>query len=253
MLLVLLGLAVAVLVLATQTGCTPQDSTPNEPETGDNDQVKTEAEITEQLVEASLEVALEEFNTTSTVHSSNNPLSLSQMLDNSNVIREYLTDAGWSVNAISALLANMVSESTINPGRWQDGVGPGYGLVQWDPATKYTNWANAEGYSEDGMVGQLERILLEVSVDGSGSPWDDNLNQWQGFRVSPSVSFQEFTTCDDKSAYDLAIDFMLCYERPADKSEQAKDHRGKNAEQFYNYFINGTTPELKDKNGNLYK
>ena len=81
-------------------------------------------------------------------YDSSNALTMEQMKINANYIWKALKLQGWTKNAVSAILGNMQSESSINPGRWQsDRVGGnpeghGYGLVQWTPYTKYTNWVS---------------------------------------------------------------------------------------------------------------
>ena len=99
-------------------------------------------------------------------YNSSNSLSMDQMKINAKYIRSYLLNEGWADNAIAGLLGNMQHESSINPGRWQGdnvGKGPAYGLVQWDPYTKYTEWAPLHGYSDPSVMdGNLARILYEV-------------------------------------------------------------------------------------------
>ena len=70
--------------------------------------------------------------------SGNRYLSLSEMQNNVDIIHYFFRSAGWTDNAIAAMLGNMQSESTINPGIWEglDPYAGGYGLVQWTP---YTN------------------------------------------------------------------------------------------------------------------
>ena len=79
------------------------------------------------------------------VISSNAYLTVAQMTGNAQYILNYLMARGWSKEAVCAMLGNMQSESTINPGIWQgldsSRVDLGYGLVQWTPSTKYTSWA----------------------------------------------------------------------------------------------------------------
>lgn len=87
-------------------------------------------------------------------YTSNAPLTLAQMENNAEIIYRYFTtdygvgvDWAWSKLAIAAMLGNMEAESTINPGRWENGdinnLNVGYGLVQWTPASKYIDWAGA--------------------------------------------------------------------------------------------------------------
>lgn len=67
------------------------------------------------------------------------------MTANAFMVWQYFNDLGFSMAAIAGLLGNMQQESGINPGRWQGGTGPGYGLVQWDPASNYMNYASRNG------------------------------------------------------------------------------------------------------------
>lgn len=81
-------------------------------------------------------------------YNSSNALTLAQMEINANYIWTALKMQGWTRNAVAGMLGNMQSESSINPGRWQSdrvggsSEGHGYGLVQWTPYTKYTNWVS---------------------------------------------------------------------------------------------------------------
>ena len=171
--------------------------------------------------------------------SGNRYLTQGEMENNALIIYDYLrnkVETPWSKNAICALLGNMQAESTINPGRWQSGVGPGYGLVQWDPASKWQNWAMANHYAEDSLFGQLCKILNEVAMDGVGV-WDDNLHQWQNFRVNPEMSFRSFTT-SNKSVGELSTVFLKCYERPLDQSDSVITYRQELCSNWLTY-LNG--------------
>lgn len=80
----------------------------------------------------------------------NKYLTEAQMQGNALEVYRYFAENGWSLNAIGGILGNMEKESNINPGLWQSlnegNYSGGFGLVQWTPATNYTNWANANGY-----------------------------------------------------------------------------------------------------------
>ena len=69
---------------------------------------------------------------------SNEYLSLEQMKGNALYIWTRLKGAGWTENAVAGVLGNMQSESTINPGLFENrdygNMDNGYGLVQWTPA-----------------------------------------------------------------------------------------------------------------------
>jgi hypothetical protein len=145
----------------------------------------------------------------SSVIAANRVLLQNEMLTNARYIYNYLrslpSSTQWSKGAIVAMLGNMEKESTINPDRWQNGtVNPelGYGLVQWTPSTKYTNWLPSGADKKD-IDNQLGRILYEVS----------NGVQWLSSKHSPAMSFAEFTK-STKSVDVLAEYFLRCYEQP---------------------------------------
>lgn len=162
------------------------------------------------------------------------PLTSSEMSMNAKYIYSYLKAKGWSLNAISGMLGNLQAESTMNPGRWQsEDVGNtslGYGLVQWTPSTKYTEWASSNGFTDySEMDSNLARIIYEV---------ENNL-QWIATDTY-SYSFKEFST-SGLTVSELAKAFLLCYERPADQSESVQNYRSSLAEAWYTE-LSGTTP-----------
>jgi hypothetical protein len=148
-------------------------------------------------------------------------LTLEEMTVNGNYILSYLMGKGWTKNAVCGMLGNMQSESSINPARWQgDHIGDtvnGFGLVQWTPATKYLDWASANGYDYKSMEGNLERILYEV----------DNHLQW----YDADMTFQEFTQSTD-TPYNLAMKFISAYERPANPDQP---QRGTQADYWWDH------------------
>lgn len=97
--------------------------------------------------------------------SGNRYLTTAEMQNNAEIVQGYGIAQGWSPNAICAVLGNMSWESTINPGIWGDN-GDAYGLVQWNPYTKYSEWAGA-GWQDNGTR-QLERISYEAA---NGLQW----------------------------------------------------------------------------------
>jgi hypothetical protein len=160
-------------------------------------------------------------------------LSQAEMQTNATYIYSYLINRGWSLNAIAAILGNMQAESALNPGRWQGdniGVGPAYGLVQWDHFSKYTEWCTAQGFSDPSeMDNNLARIIYELN----------NNIQWYATDTY-NLSFKEFSTSNLSVTY-LAGAFVLNYERPADQSESVQQYRGSLASNWYS-FLTGTTP-----------
>ena len=161
--------------------------------------------------------------------SANRYLSLSEMQNNALYIYGYLSGAGWTLNAIAGMLGNFQSESTINPGLWQNlavDVGPAFGLVQWDPFTKYTDWCAELGLNPASMDSALMRIEWELANRQQYYPTSDYPETFAEFKAST------------KSPYYLGMAFMRNYERPANQNQTA---RGTQAEYWYTY-LSGTEP-----------
>lgn len=160
--------------------------------------------------------------------SNNEYLNNSQMQNNAFLIYQYFKKQGWTINAIAGMLGNIEKESTINPGIWQGlnegNTSGGYGLVQWTPATKITQWLSENGYSTDdgdsNGNGQCERIIYEM----------ENGIQWISTEEYP-LSFKEFSQSKMPSSY-LALAFLYNYERPADLNQP---ERGVNAGKWFTY------------------
>lgn len=131
-------------------------------------------------------------------------LSLEEMRNNAVLIWNYFKSRGWTLNAVSAMLGNMQSESTINPGIWENLdpiISNGYGLVQWTPSTKYSDWAGP-GWEDNGPK-ECERIVWEL----------ENGVQWYP-TVKYPMTFEEFSQSTDPVGV-LAQAFLYNYERPA--------------------------------------
>lgn len=162
-----------------------------------------------------------------TVFVSNTTLTRNEMVVNARYVLKYLTECGWTKNAVCGMLGNMETESYINPGYWENGVvdyeESGVGLTQWTPPTKYTDWATDNGLPVFDMDSQLMRILYEVDLVG---------DEAQYFPVSPyKFSFREYTQ-STKSAYELACAFLHNYERPGNPNQD--ETRGGQAEWWFN-------------------
>lgn len=135
---------------------------------------------------------------------------------------------GWTLNACCGVLGNMQSESTISPCRWQNDTpygtpteSQGYGMVQWTPYTKVLDWLRDNGFTIDNFgYGECARMNYEVATN----------TQWIATSAYPE-SFKEFTQSKG-NPYDLAIEFLANYERPADPNQPI---RGTQAEQWYQY------------------
>ena len=124
---------------------------------------------------------------------------------NARLVYGYLKLRGWSHNAICATLGNMNKESSINPGKHQF-YGPGYGLVQWDPASKYLDWAAKNGYASDSMAGQLAYFIASAQF-GQGH-WFSRYGYSDYY-----LPFNDYIVSDLPIAHLTAV-MMHSYERP---------------------------------------
>ena len=157
--------------------------------------------------------------------SGNYYLSLAQMQNNAPLVQAYGLSHNWTPNAISAILGNMQSESSINPGIWES-LNPyagGYGLVQWTPYTKYSEWAGAD-WQNNGQK-QLERISYEAA---NGLQWFANAE----LGISPPYSLAEFLADDSTDLATMANYWLWFYEHPANPTQP---QRATQAEYWYNF------------------
>lgn len=137
-------------------------------------------------------------------------------VNNATIIYNYLTAHGFNHNAVCAMLGNMMSESYLNPGQWQHSYEPydgsstnGFGLVQWTPYWKITNWLSDNGYdltnAESFAYGMLDKIIEECF-----SPQEA---QWIATSTY-NLSFKEFAKDTSHTIEWLALAFLANYERP---------------------------------------
>lgn len=113
------------------------------------------------------------------------------MTANAFMVWQFFSALGFTPEAVAGLLGNMQQESGINPGRWQGGSGPGYGLVQWDPASNYLNWAAGQGINtndaDQNGDGQCTLINLCESV-GQWIPTSAYPYSWAQFAALTDVN-----------------------------------------------------------------
>lgn len=144
-------------------------------------------------------------------YSKNAYLTRPEMTVNAQYLMGAFTSRGWTKNAVAGMLGNMETESTINPGIWQNldegNMRMGYGLVQWTPATNYIDWASARGYDRKDVDGQIARIIFEL----------ENGLQWISTSSYP-LTFKQFSQSTESPEY-LAQAFLRNYERPANQNQ----------------------------------
>lgn len=173
-----------------------------------------------------------------------------EQLTNVRYITAYLRGKGWTDNAIAGVLGNMQSESGINPGAYYGYVeysAVSFGVVQWDPTSKYRKWHDANYPNEiyEHLGCQLERLLYEL----------ENRIQFYSTSEFP-MSFKTFSTSKEGPGY-LAKAFVRNYERPAsilydpdketlaeheEKKAKTYNQRAKQAENWYAYITGQEWP-----------
>lgn len=169
----------------------------------------------------------------------NRYLNKSEMQNNVNLLWNYFQSKGWTKNAVAGMLGNMQTESSINPGIWegliddpeayyeQHGRYPGYGLVQWTPYQKYSQWWG-EGWENNGIA-ECERIQYEM---------EHNI-QWG----HPTMTFEQFSHSRHDPRY-LATLFEKYYEVHAGALQPI---RRKQAVEWFKY-LKGTYIPLSEYN-----
>lgn len=171
--------------------------------------------------------------------SANRYLTRAEM--DSNAVKFYyeMTRLGVSYSAILGMLANLEAESTINPGIWEnlDPYVGGYGLVQWTPYTKYSEWAGANW--ENNGLKECERIIYEAN---NGIQWFANpAAPDYGYPASPPISFLDYIT-DMGDPKTLADYWTLYYEHPNESyiADRLAQHQAQ--VNYYDTLLGGGAP-----------
>ena len=156
-------------------------------------------------------------------------ITTAQQENNVNIIAAYFRGQGWTDNAIAAMLGNMQVESYLNPRQFEIGynysASHGFGLVQWTPRTKFSNWAGSDW--ETNYDKQLQRISYELA---NGLQWTWNV----------SMSFSDFAHSTYSVDY-LTEVFCRNYENPLDWTASISIRRTY-ANNWYTYLGNNPTP-----------
>ena len=82
----------------------------------------------------------------------------------------YFLAQGWTHNQAAGIVGNLQVESNVDPGRGQDGGGPGYGLAQWEGPRQraFQAWAGKDIHGSS-MEDQLAFIQHELETTESGA------------------------------------------------------------------------------------
>lgn len=138
---------------------------------------------------------------------------------------------GWTIEAVAGMCGNTHVESTTNPGIWQNlavNKGPGYGLTQWTPFRKYTDWCAKNGLEKSDMESAVKRLLFEVKNPSL---------QWVIHDGYPET-FEEFTKSTKSPRY-LAGVFFRNYEMANNSTQPEREDK---AQVFYNFLLGQPDP-----------
>ena len=157
-------------------------------------------------------------------------LTQSQKEQNVDIIYAYFNNLGWEMKPIAAMLGNMEVESQLNPAQWQNGFAiqaqdAGFGLSQWTPWTKLSNWLGS-GWQTN-YYGQLERLKWESQPENAGQ-------QWIALSAFNYYTFQQFA---HDTTHTIAW-LVECYEKSYERGTPMLATRTQYAESWYTYMQN---------------
>lgn len=169
----------------------------------------------------------------------------SKVLENATEIYNQMRAAGWTHNAAVAALGNLAHESGMNPGQWQGGYfenfNGGFGLAQWTPATRISNYcgSRAESAMSDGAM-QMRYLL------------NNQPNQWSTYYINSSgyssyykitvpyySTFSAFKAGSDSVA-DMTAAYCICWERPS--AQYAAISTRQEYAAYYDSYFGGSQP-----------
>ena len=168
-----------------------------------------------------------------------NNLTQQQKEANAIYIYHYLSQKGWTIEAIAGLLGNIDEESVMNPAQGEGG-GNGYGLVQWTPAEGFFKYSGltrekADKLAEDNPT-ELMNIQLDYIIYSSLQTTPYAERRWYptyDYQSPYKMTFEQYIT-SSHSAYDLAYVFHASYERSRDDEDELKE-RAEAAKAWYAY------------------
>ena len=152
-----------------------------------------------------------------------NDLDDKLMNERAEEIYNFFIDKNWKIKPICALLGNMQIEAARLDPQQENIAGDAYGLVQWHPKSKLTNWCEKNKITNYGTIDvQCKKIQSEV---------DNNDKQFRPSKEFPT--FLSFTQSYEGVEY-LAQIFYKQYERG--RSSSSIKARACKATKWYKYF-----------------
>lgn len=159
-----------------------------------------------------------------------------EQLENFIMISSYLKNSTNASNAaIAGILGNIIYESTANPNCWQLTPGVmygGYGLVQFDPPTKYigTSYQPSDYATNAETNGPQQMALIVAGIENTWAAWP---GEWAPSYGGYSYTYEQFYALTDPQ--EACLSFLWQYERP---SAPATAARLRNAQWVYDNMSN---------------
>lgn len=185
------------------------------------------------------------------------PLTEEEMKNNANIIINRFRLMGYDDNTIASILGNMENESTINPGRYESGVGPGYGLIQWTPQNSLVEHTTNIGLSDwDNGDTQLNVVISELLGEPvENLSWYTSTGFIQNYYTSGATNDMIGITgkqyLHNEMGWDvnkLTILFMVGRERPSTNPEVNHiERRQADARKWLEYMGGAITPPTTAK------
>ena len=156
-------------------------------------------------------------------------LTADEKYDNAILTYYALVHMGFTDEAAAGVMGNIQAEGDFNPGQWEHGFNmapsSGYGMFQYTPSTKYTDYATIMG--------------VDISDPDQNGPcqiqWlDDHPSQWNA--SAAGYSYDAYKQLTDERA--AAIAWMLYWERPASTTPAQQQARADNASYWLNEIQN---------------
>ena len=187
-----------------------------------------------------------------------------EAIDNATEIKNFLTNQGWTLNAICAMLGNIGYEGSYNPWRWEndwrdgeaaimtkefsytyDGYNHGYGMFGFTPSKRYTNTVSEtySGYApnfadQPGNASDGNAQLIWVTQNPSQFDYPASYSPYP----ASTWTYSHFIESTTNPQY-LADVWMCNWEKPAEaQANQTRAGRKNEAQYWWDYFEGGPTP-----------
>lgn len=166
-----------------------------------------------------------------------------QAIDNARMIYAYMSEQGFSLEAVAGMLGSIEVESGYNPFRWETRNPPeptvlskndlvlmgttrhGYGLVQFTPSLAYAQIGGYPIMNFSDQAGDLvadANLQLDVIARDRLSKWSQN--PVRNIPAEFNMSMAQFKECTD--LYRCSGAWLYCYEFPGQVASQVQTRYG---------------------------